>query len=86
MGPTGMPKAFMALSSASKSTPSCTNAVTSTMNGDRQRFTKKPGTSLTKIGVLPCLDPTSMADAATSGAVPAWVMISSSGIIGTGEK
>jgi hypothetical protein len=86
MGPTGMPKAFMALSSPSRSTPSCTSAVTSTMNGDRHRFTKNPGTSFTKIGVLPCFDPTSIADAATSGAVPACVMISSNGIIGTGEK
>ena len=48
-----MPNFFIELSSSSKSTPSSTNALTSVLKGDRQRFTKKPATSFTKMGVFP---------------------------------
>lgn len=46
MGPTGMPKALIALSMEGRSTPSCTRAVTSTMKGARQRLTKKPADTI----------------------------------------
>lgn len=58
----------------------------STMNGPRHRFTKKPGTSFTTMTVLPCFKPTDVANAAASLEVPSCVMISSSGILSTGEK
>jgi len=41
---------------------------------------------LTTITVLPCFLPTSTQVAVTQSAVPLWVMISSSGILSTGEK